>query len=474
MMRIARGGAAFLALAMISTACLEEGGGDGGGEGGGGGSVSILGAYTDEDQNLRRMLADFSEESGISVEYEGSGDFETVAVSRMEGGNPPDILIFPQPGLMSDFAARDQLQPLDDHFDRDELEGRLHEGLIELGLVDDQLYAIPIWISIKSLVWYPKQAFEEAGYEIPETLTELKELTDQIREDGTTPWCIGIEAAGSTGWPATDWLEDILLRTAGPEAYDQWIDGELEFSSPEVTEAAEYFEEIALTEGNVLGGSTGIVTTPFGSAPEPMFEDPPACFLHKQASFIVGSFPEEAEFGTDYDVFYFPSAPEIGDYDGQPLMGAGDIAALATDNDAAREVLEYLTQPEGFEQSRAQDGGTLFAFQDFTSDQYPDPVDQAQAGFLEEAEEFRFDGSDLMPGTVGSGTFWTEMVAWLNGDKDLDSALQAIDASWPEGDEGDRVDELEEEIGEEGEGDDAGEGEDEEDPDAEEAEEDDS
>ncbi|WP_157042105.1 ABC transporter substrate-binding protein [Nitriliruptor alkaliphilus] len=452
MVRRTRGGAAILALALAlaATACLEEGDGDGDGDGVGG-SVSILGAYTDEDGNLRDMLSDFSAESGINVEYEGSADFETVAVSRMEGGNPPDILIFPQPGLMADFAARDQLQPLDDLFDRGELEGRLHEGLIDLGLVDDQLYAIPIWLSIKSLVWYPKQAFDDAGYEAPETLTELQELTDQIREDGTTPWCIGIEASGSTGWPATDWLEDILLRTAGPEAYDQWVDGELEFASPEVTEAAEYFEEIALTDGNVLGGSTGIVTTPFGSAPEPMFEDPPACFLHKQASFIVGSFPEEAEFGTDFDVFYFPSAPEIGDYDGQPLMGAGDIAALASDNEAAREVLEYLTQPEAFEQSRAQDGGTLFAFQDFTSDQYPDPVDQAQATFLEEAEEFRFDGSDLMPGTVGSGTFWSEMVAWLNGEKDLQSALSAIDASWPEDGEEDRIDELEEEIGEEGE-----------------------
>jgi alpha-glucoside transport system substrate-binding protein len=432
MVRIARGGAAFLTLALVATACLEEGGGDSGGDGEAGGSVSILGAYTDEDGNLRQMLADFSEESGIDVEYEGSGDFETVAVSRMEGGNAPDILIFPQPGLMADFAERDQLQPLDDHFDRDELEGRLHAGLLDLGLVDDQLYAIPIWLSIKSLVWYPKQAFEEAGYEAPETLTELQELTDQIREDGTTPWCIGVEASGSTGWPATDWLEDLVLRTAGPEAYDQWVDGELEFASPEVTEAAEYFEEIALTDGNVLGGSTGIVTTPFGSAPEPMFEDPPACYLHKQASFIVGSFPEEAEFGTDYDVFYFPSAPDIGDYDGQPLMGSGDIAALATDNEAARQVLEHLTTAEAFEASRAQDGGTLFAFQDFSADQYPDPVDQAQAGFLEEAEEFRFDGSDLMPGTVGSGSFWTEMVSWLNGEKDLDSALQAIDDSWPE------------------------------------------
>jgi alpha-glucoside transport system substrate-binding protein len=445
MVRMARGGAAFLVLALVAAACLEEGGGDGGGEGAGGGSVSILGAYTDEDGNFREMLSEFSAESGIDVEYEGSGDFETVAVSRMEGGNAPDILIFPQPGLMADFAERDQLQPLDDYFDQGELEGRLHEGLLDLGLVDDQLYAIPIWISIKSLVWYPKQAFEEAGYEPPETLTELQELTDQIREDGTTPWCIGIEASGSTGWPATDWLEDIVLRTAGPEAYDQWVEGELEFSSPEVTEAAEYFEEIALTDGNVLGGSTGIVTTPFGSAPEPMFEDPPACYLHKQASFIVGSFPEDAEFGTDYDVFYFPSAPDIGDYDGQPLMGSGDIAALATDNEAAREVLEYLTQPEAFEQSRAQDGGTLFAFQDFTSDQYPDPVDQAQASFLEEAEEFRFDGSDLMPGTVGSGTFWTQMVSWLNGETDLDSALQAIDDSWPEEGEEDRIEELEEE-----------------------------
>lgn len=432
----------FFVLALLSAACLgEDGGGTGAGEpgeggtdgeGAGGGTVSMLGAYTDEAGEFRDMLAEYGQESGIEVTYEGSADFETVAVSRVEGGNPPDILLFPQPGLMADFARRDQIQPLGEDFDRAEMEERLHAGLIELGLVDDELYAIPITINIKSLVWYPKQEFEEAGYEIPETFEDLLALTDQIREDGTTPWCIGIESSGATGWVATDWMEDMMLRLHGPDVYDQWVAGELPFDSPEVQQAGELFAEIAFTEGNVLGGRTGILTTPFGAAPEPMFEDPPACYLHRQASFIVGSFPEDVEFGTDYDVFYLPPAPSLGDYDGRPLLGAGDIASLATDNPAAVEVLQFLTTAESFLNSRAEEGGTLFAYTDVAPDDYPLEVDQVQARILEEAEVFRFDGSDLMPGAVGSGAFWTEMVSWINEEKELGSALQSIDAAWPE------------------------------------------
>jgi alpha-glucoside transport system substrate-binding protein len=422
-------------LALLAAACVEEDDGavpDADEDGEVTGDVSMLGAFTDEDGHFRAMLDDYAQESGINVEYEGSADFETVVVSRIEGGNPPDIILFPQPGLMADLARRDQIRNLDEVYDRGELEGRLHAGLIDLGLVDDELFAIPITINIKSLVWYPKGPFEEAGYEIPETWEELLDLSDQIREDqGVTPWCVGIESAGATGWPATDWIEDILLRVAGPEAYDDWVAGELPFDSEEVRTSFEMFEELILTEGNTLGGRTGIVTTPFGAAPEPMFEDPPACYLHKQASFIVGSFPEGTEFGTDYDVFYFPVAPEQGDYDGRPVMGAGDIASLATDNPAAEEALRFITTPESFEASRAQEGGTLFAYTDFDPENYPNPVDTEQARILEEAEAFRFDGSDLMPGQVGAGAFWTEITAWINGDQDLDTTLSNIDAAWP-------------------------------------------
>lgn len=442
--------ALLMALALMATACLQEGGGgegaggegatpgdgatDGGGEGAGGegGTVTMLGAYTDEQHEFRDMLAAYAEESGITVEYEGSADFETVAVSRVEGGNPPDILLFPQPGLMADFASRDQIQPLDDVMDRADLEERLHAGLIDLGLVDDQLYGVPITINIKSLVWYPQPEFDDAGYEVPETWEDMIALTDQIRDDGVSPWCIGIESAGATGWVATDWIEDIMLRLHGPDVYDQWVAGELPFDSPEVTEAAETFAEIAFTDGNVLGGRSGILTTPFGSAPAPMFEDPPACYLHRQASFIVGSFPEEAEYGTDYHVFYLPPITDAGSYDGRPVLGAGDTASLATDNPAAAEVLQFLTTSEAFLNSRANEGGTLSAYTDVAPGDYPLEVDQVQAEILAEAEVFRFDGSDLMPGQVGAGAFWTEMVSWINEEKELPQALQDIDAAWPD------------------------------------------
>jgi alpha-glucoside transport system substrate-binding protein len=398
-----------------------------------GSTVTILGAFTDKDGHFQSMLDAFGADTGITVEYEGSSDFSTIAVTRVEGNNPPDILMFPQPGSMAGFARRGQLRSLEGLIDRADLEARLHAGLIDLGLVDGELYALPFTINIKSLVWYPKPAFEAAGYEIPETWDELTALADQIKADGVTPWCLGIESGGSTGWVASDWIEDIMLRLWGPDVYDQWVAGELPFDSPEVTMAFEVFADVALTEGNVLGGPTGILTTSFRDSPTPMFEDPPACYLHRQASFAVGLFPEGTEYGVDYDLFFLPPAPGMGSYDGRPLLGGGDIASLATDNPAAVAVLEYLTTGEAFMNSRASEGGTLSAYREVEVDDYPLATDRAQAQILAEAEVFRFDGSDLMPAQVGSGAFRDEIVAWINGEEELQDALQAIDAAWPAG-----------------------------------------
>lgn len=140
--------------------------------------------------------------------------------------------------------------------------------------------------NVKSLVWYPKAEFEAAGYEVPETWDEMIALSEQIVKDGDNPWAIGIESGAATGWVATDWMEDIMLRTTSPENYDKWVNGELPFSSPEVKNAAEKMSEIWLNDDFVYGGRKSIVTTNFGDAPKPMFDEPPKTWLHRQGSFL--------------------------------------------------------------------------------------------------------------------------------------------------------------------------------------------
>ena len=416
------------ALALLATACPADDPDDP--DAPENGEVHIMGAFVDEHaRSFERAIESFEEETGIDVTYEGSGDFETLIVSRVEGGNPPDIALFPQPGLMRDLAEGGHLRELSDILEVDRLEQQLVPGLLELGTHNDELVGVPYTVNIKSLVWYPIQPFEEAGYEIPETWDELHALSDQIRDDGTAPWCVGIESAGATGWVATDWVEDVMLRTAGPDAYDDWVDGELPFDSPEVRHAFETVGDIWFEEGYVLGGTTAIITTPFGDAPAPLFDDPPSCFLHRQAGFITGFFPEDVEVGVDVDFFYLPP---IEEEHGSPVLGAGDVGSLLTDNPSAEEVLRFLTTPEALEE-RVQTGGDLSPNTEFDASVYPTESQRRQFEILVEADVYRFDASDMMPGAVGAGTFWTESVNWIEAEGDnLDEVLQRIDDSWPE------------------------------------------
>lgn len=389
--------------------------------------VEIFGAFVDVDAGrFEESLQAFAEQTGIEVRYEGSGDFESLITIRAEGGDPPDIAAFPQPGLLYDLADSGHIVDLYDWFDRDYLLQQYAESWLDIAEYDGEMLGAWYRTNVKSLVWYPKPEFDAAGYEIPETWDELIALSDQMVADGTPPWTIGIESAGATGWVATDWVEDILLRTAPPEVYDDWIIGEHPFDSPEVRRAVEVMSEIWMNEDYVLGGSTSILTVPFGDAPSPMFSDPPAAWLHRQASFIPGFFPDGVVVGEDVDFFYLPP---IDEEEGSPVLTAGDVMGAMTDRPEVRAVMRYLTTGQS---TRAwlESGGFVSPHEDTPLDWYPTTVDRRYAEILFDADTVRFDASDMMPGSVGTGSFWTGMVNYVSGD-DLGGVLENIDNTWP-------------------------------------------
>ncbi len=432
--------AAATALALVAVACGDGDNGDAAGADSG--EVTILHAFTGEEDTagLNAIIAAFNEEyPDIEVLQEGSNDFESLARTRIGAGNAPDIILHPQPGLLEDFYNQGVVQPIGDVVDVEQLESDAVGGLLDLVTFDDQLYGVPMRLSVKSLVWYNPATFEAGGYEVPETWDEMMALTDQMASDDlmTAPWCIGIESGDATGWVATDWVEDILLRTIGPEAYDEWVAGDLEFSSPEVSGAMEdYLVPIWTNDDYVFGGQEQIARAAFGDSVSGILGDDPDCGLHRQATFIEGFIQEnspDAEFGTDYDFFYFPP---IEEEHGNPVLGAGDFAALYTDNAAARTLIDWLTTPEAGE-GWASQGGFLSPYAPvFDNSVYPSDSSRRASEILAEATAFRFDGSDTMPGDVGSssqsGSFWIEMTDWIQGNQSLEEALANIDELYAE------------------------------------------
>lgn len=294
-------------------------------------------------------------------------------------------------------------------------------------MVGDQMPGIWHLANVKSLVWYPKPAFDAAGYEVPATWEEMMALTEQIAADGSTPWCIGIESASATGWVGTDWLENILLRTQPADVYDAWVAGELPFDSPQIRHAAEIMAAIWLEDDYVHGGSAAIATEGFHESGQRMFEEPPGCFLHSQGSFIQLYFPEGMHYGEDYDFFYLPPIEE--DF-GRPVLGGGDLMAMFNDRPEVREVMRWLATGESV-RPFVESGAHISPHRDAPFEWYSSPAQLKIAHILLDADTYRFDGSDMMPGAVGAGSFWQGIVDWVEGE-DLDVMLKRIDDSWPE------------------------------------------
>lgn len=219
-----------------------------------------------------------------------------------------------------------------------------------------------------------------------------------------------------------------MLRTAGPEVYDQWVNHEIAFNDAAVKTAVETMGEIFLNPEYVLGGTTNILTVSFGDGPLPMFEDPPQCWLHRQGNFITGFFPEDIQADLEANVGVF-GLPAINPEFGIPALGGGDQFVMFQDRPEIQAFMEYLTTGESGD-SWARAGGALFPHQDQDLDAYPTSLERAQADLLLNAIVFRFDASDLMPGEVGAGTFWSGMVDYISG-VDIDSVLAAIEGSWP-------------------------------------------
>lgn len=395
--------------------------------------ITIFGPWLGPDQVLvESVLAYFAAATGADVRYTGSDSFEQQVVVDLEAGSAPNISIFPQPGLASDMAKRGFLTDLGAE-NASWLKDNYAAGQswVDLGTYTGKdgnkaFYGFPFKTDLKSLVWYSPENFEDAGYEVPKTMEELKALTEKIVADGGTPWCIGLGSGAATGWPATDWVEDMMLRTASPEDYDKWVSNEMKFGDPVVVNAINEFGWFAKNDKFVVGGAGAVASTDFRDSPKGLFASPPQCYMHRQASFIPSFFPEGTSVGEDADFFYFPAYAEKNL--GSPVLGAGTTFTITKDSKAARAFIEFLKSPIAHEVWMAQKG-FLTPHKGVNPEVFTDPTVRKMNDILLQATTFRFDGSDLMPGAVGAGSFWTGMVDYVGG-KSAEDVAKSIQASW--------------------------------------------
>lgn len=439
------------AAALVLSAC---GGGDGddGAAGGGGddsGACAAYEAYQGNDgttvtfytsivdieaDRFVNAWAEFEECTGITIEYEGSKEFEAQLPVRVEGGNAPDLAVFPQPGLLKAMAETGRMVPASDEVVSN-VDEYYSEDWKTYGTVDGEFYAAPLGANVKSFVWYSPKMFADAGYEVPETFDDLIALSDRIVADGKKPWCAGIGSGDATGWPATDWMEDMMLRVHGPEVYDQWVNHEIPFNDPKVLEVLEKVGSILKNPDYVnagIGDVKSIATTEFTEGGKPIIDG--ECYLHRQASFYANMLseagativaPDDTTTEKGLSAFYFPDIN--GD---RPVLGGGEFVGAFRDAPEVHAVAAFLSSPE-FSNLKAKEGNWFSPNKGLDLENISDPINRLSAETLQQTEVFRFDGSDAMPAAVGAGSFWKEMTAWIAQGKADQAVLDAIEKSWP-------------------------------------------
>jgi len=431
---------ALLGVAGIVLAgCSGEG--DGGGDGGPGdageadGVVTIYGTIIDSEAELmEESWKDWEEENNIDIQYEGSQEFEAQIAVRAAGGNAPDLAITPQPGLVSDLAKQGYLQPAPEGV-ADNVKKYWSEDWANYATTDDVLYGAPLMANLKGWIWYSPEKFAEWGVDVPETWDDLLTLTKTIKDTtGKAPWCAGFGSDAATGWPGTDWIEDLMIRQAGPETYDKWISHEIPFTDQSVVDAFDSVGEILINPDYVNAGYGDVKTinaTPFGDVARVMGSG--ECALTHQASFFDGFLQDpkngNVTVGPDADIWAFMTPPvEAGK--GLSVTGGGEIVAAFSNDADTIKVQEYLSSPE-WANSRVKLGGVISANNGLDPASASSPILQESIKILQDPETtFRFDASDLMPSVVGAGSFWKGMIDWVNGTSTSD-VLSTIDASWP-------------------------------------------
>ena len=394
-----------------------------------------------EGTNFAASVADFATATGIKIQIDSIGSsHETVLKTRIDGGSPPDLAMLAQPTPVLSYAAAGKVIDVATFMDPKKLSTE-HPATIGLVTQGAHIWGIPYKADVKSTIWYPIKAFAAKGYTIPTTWDELIALSDKIVADGSNPWCISAGGPGdATGWQLTDWVEEVVLKTKGLAYYNDWISHKVTFEDPGIKDAFAKVGKILFTPNYVFGGNTAIVNTDQKTAMDPMFNGDlasPKCWMQKIPTWYGPDFfpdqrassqPSKYILGTDVGIFPFPTIDPAQ----KNVEGSADTLMVLVDRPEVRAVAEFLATPSGI-QNWIRAGSAISANSTTPADWYAGAYKlKVAADIANTAAGIGFDASDLMPGKVGAGTFWTQTVQWANnGGTNTDAVLKAIDDSWP-------------------------------------------
>jgi alpha-glucoside transport system substrate-binding protein len=416
--------AALAAFALVLGAC---GGDDGGGTAEGDGTVTVFSLWGgSEAEAFQKVLDQFTQDTGIETKYESVRDFLPVIRTRLASGNPPEVGIIPRPGVVAELARDDSLISIEDlGLDPETINENYSDTWTSLATVDDTLYGVVAKANSKSTIWYKPNSFQENGFEIPTDWNGLLDITKQYKEKGTFPWAVGAQGRDNS-WTLTDWFENIYARQAGPDNYTKLFNGDLPFNDQTVKDALTEMTKI-INDEYVAGGIDTALGITFVDGIGRVFSKNPVAEMYMEGGFVggiaLGQVNKDLKPGQDIDFFPWP---EINPEHGSPLVGGGDVASAFVNDEDVSKLIEYLASPEAG-RVWVSTGAIASPNEGVTEDAYPNELVSKEAAQLKEAESFLFDGSDLLPGTLGQD-FGTLLQNIIKNPNQADSLLDDYQA----------------------------------------------
>jgi alpha-glucoside transport system substrate-binding protein len=393
-----------------------------------GGEVSFIGPWGGSEQSaFEAVFAPFENATGITVNYTGTRDVATILTTRVTAGNPPDLADFSTPGLLMQFQSLGALQDLSKVLDMTQIGNQYASTWVDLGTYGGEFVAQIFKVSTKGDIWYAPKVWTADNLQIPATWDDMITLSNNLISQGYTPWCMALSSGSASGWPGTDWLEDIVLRQGGLDVYNQWWQGTIKWTSPEITQAWQTWGTIAGNPAMLFGGVNRTLSTPFQNDADPLYTDPPGCYMDHQGSFMSGfisaDYPDLVA-GEDYNFFSFPpfsaSAPSS-------LEVGGDLLGQFTDTPQAQAFMRYLSTAEAQDIWALIGGGYLSANLQIPPTDYPDVLSQKSGQQLLDAKVVAFDASDNMPPAM-TNAFYSAVLDFIQTPSDLTSILQNLDS----------------------------------------------
>jgi alpha-glucoside transport system substrate-binding protein len=394
------------------------------------GSVKVMATWTGAEQaSFMAVMKPFTDQTGITIQYEASRDQDALLTTRVAAGNPPDLAAAPSPTLLTNFAKTGKVISLNNIVDMTALQSQNSAGWITLGepLGDGKLYQVYSWVSLKGLIWYDPKNFQAKGYNIPTSWQSLLDLQSTIKNSGTTPWCVALESGAASGWPGSDWVKEIVLSQSGPTVYDNWWQGKQKWTSPEIKNAWQTWGQIlGGNDSNVYGGAKNMTATNFADGGTPMFQSPPKCYMHNQASFITSFFQSaNASLQPVTDFNFFPMPDINPTYAGAHVV-AGDAWSMFHDTPQARQMIKYLTTAAA-QAIWVKRGGKISPNNQVTLDSYPDALSKSTAQILVATKIAKYDAGDLMPADM-KNAYWAAVLQFAQDQSKLNSILANLDA----------------------------------------------